>query len=125
MLFKKEHIEPILNGNKTQTRRVWKKRKALPGKIHLAKTEMLKTRYFAKLKITKVYMEKIGDISDSDSVKEGYKNRSEYLDKFYEINKKSLKKMNTDWKELMVYVVEWEFPLVENNYIEYINMKDE
>jgi len=116
LLFKKEHVKPILNGNKTQTRRIWKKPRAKIGSIHMAKTQMLSTEYFAKLKITQVKTEKIGDISEADSIKEGYKNKEDYLMKFFQINKtklNKLKKMNFCWLDLIVYVVDWEYPLKE------------
>lgn len=44
LLFKLEHIGPILHGEKTQTRRAWKR--------YCAKLEMLSRDYFALLRIT-------------------------------------------------------------------------
>jgi len=130
LLFKKEHIFPILLGKKIQTRRVWKKPRANIGTIHLAKTGMLEKRYFAKLEITNVFMEKIGDISEIDSIKEGYKGKEVYLNKFFAINKTKLKKLEFPWKDLEVYVIEWKFPVKQNNFLSWkydnlLKMKEE
>ncbi|OPY52206.1 MAG: hypothetical protein A4E48_01224 [Methanosaeta sp. PtaU1.Bin060] len=76
LLFKPEHIAPILDGRKTETRRIWKKPRAKVGSIHLAKTRMLSKEYFAKLHILYVQRQRFGDISDSEIILEGYQSRS-------------------------------------------------
>jgi len=49
MLFRPEHVKPILNGTKTQTRRTWKRPHVRVGGVYKAKTQMLSKRYFARL----------------------------------------------------------------------------
>ena len=71
LLFKPEHVEPILTGLKTQTRRIWKKPRANVGSVHLAKTKMLSKDYFAMLKILDVRQERLGDITEADAQAEG------------------------------------------------------
>ena len=71
LLFKPEHVTPILTGRKTQTRRIWKKQRAKVGSVHLAKITMLSKVYFAKLKILDVKQERLGDITKADAQAEG------------------------------------------------------
>jgi len=101
LLFKPEHVEPILAGTKTQTRRIWKRKHANVGAVHLAKTKMLSKEYFAKLEILDVYQEDLLDISDEDAKAEGYLSRDEYLVAFCRINKLGL----GDLDNLMAWVV--------------------
>lgn len=86
ILFKPEHVAPILAGTKTQTRRIWKKPRAKVGAIHLAKTKMLSKEYFARLEILEVYQERLINISDDDANAEGYAGADAYLDAFCKIN---------------------------------------
>ena len=86
LLFKPEHVPFILNGTKTHTRRIWKRKRCNIGAIHLAKTKMLSKEYFAKLKILRVWQEYLGDISKEDAIKEGYNSREEYFRVFFLIN---------------------------------------
>lgn len=87
ILFKPEHVTPILEGTKTQTRRIWKRPRAKVGSIHLAKTKMLSKDYFARLRILAVYEERLMDITDDDAKAEGYHDRECYLRAFFRINK--------------------------------------
>ncbi len=105
MLFKKNHIELILSGKKTQTRRMWKKRRAVPGRIHKVKTQMLSTEYFAEILILRVWKEYLGFISEADAIKEGFRNREHFFQVFYDINKKL--KYNPDREDIEVFVVEF------------------
>ncbi len=69
ILFKPQHVEPILRGRKTQTRRGWKRRRAVPGSIHDARTAMF-GEPFARLRIRRVWQERLGDISAADVLAE-------------------------------------------------------
>ena len=86
MLFKPEHVDMILTGKKTQTRRLWKKRRALVGSIHQARTELF-GKPFAYLKILDVHQEYLGEISDEDCIKEGDYTYESYRDIWKKINK--------------------------------------
>ena len=106
LLFKPEHKEPILSRTKTETRRIWSKRRAKPGSTHLAKTKMLSKEYFAKLRILEVYKEWLLDITDEGSRAEGYKDRADYLNAFYRINKIELWEILSGYNPL-VHVVKF------------------
>lgn len=86
MLFKPEHVEPILRGEKTQTRRVWKKRRAKVGAVHKAKLKMLSRDYFALIRIMGVWQERLGDISEADAKAEGGYTIEEYKQEWIRIN---------------------------------------
>ena len=103
LLFKPEHVPMILDGTKNVTRRFWKKRRAVPGSLHQARTGLF-GKPFAKLRITEVYREKVTAITNEDIKNEGYGGRNEYLDVLMEINKG---KFETEWDFLQspVWVV--------------------
>lgn len=101
MLFKPEHVSPILTGRKTQTRRVWKKPRARAGSIHKAKTVLFSREYFALIRITDVRKERLGDISLEDVRREGYDTREAFKEEWIRIN--------GAWNpELEVFVVSFE-----------------
>ena len=53
--------------------------------MHQARTELF-GEPFAKLRILRVWQERLGDISDSDAKAEGYPNRVVFLESFENIN---------------------------------------
>lgn len=99
ILFKPEHVEPILRGQKTQTRRIGKRRWKV-GSIHQAKLNY-KPEFFASLQIKNIREEKLGDILEQDATAEGYKDATEYKDAF--------KRIYGYWDDdLVVWVVEFQ-----------------
>jgi hypothetical protein len=88
LLFKPEHVQPILDGIKTQTRRDWKTKRVNVGSVQKAKTQMLSKVFFAKLHIKRVWQEHLLDISEEDAKAEGGYTRETYIAKFHEINPK-------------------------------------
>jgi hypothetical protein len=84
ILFKQEHVEPILTGRKTQTRRTGKLRWKV-GAVRQAKTSYRKDSEFAKIKITAIRQERLGDITREDAVREGYNSIGEYHEVFLRI----------------------------------------
>ena len=85
-LFKPEHVEPILNGTKTQTRRLHKRRRAVPGSLHWAQRGMKADTRFARLKVIRSWESRLLHISDEDAVAEGYADKYAYFEAFRRIN---------------------------------------
>jgi hypothetical protein len=101
ILFKPEHVEPILNGTKTQTRRLGKKRWNV-GAVHQARTRMMDAdSCFASLRILAVEREPLGWIDDLGAKFEGYDSRTAYLQAWNGINGPT--QLNTP-----VWVIEFE-----------------
>lgn len=67
ILFKQEHVGPILDKRKTQTRRTGKRRWKV-GAIRQAKTGYRKDSEFAKLRILAIRQEELGMISEADAI---------------------------------------------------------
>ncbi len=101
MLFKPEHVDLILTGRKTQTRRIWRKPRAKAGSTHKAKTVLFSKEYFALIRITDIRKERLGDISLEDVRREGYETLEAFKEEWIRIN--------GAWDpELEVYVVSFE-----------------
>jgi hypothetical protein len=107
LLFKPEHVEPILKGLKTQTRRIWKKPRVLVGSTQKAKTVMLSKEYFALLKITGLHHEVFQCLTEEDAKAEGGYTKESYLKKFWEINPKVFKYTDGGKIPFNVWVVDF------------------
>ena len=83
ILFKQYHADLILAGTKTQTRRKGKKRWTL-GKVYQAKVSYM-AKPFAWLKVTAIWQERLGAMTDEDAVAEGYTRRAHYFNVFESI----------------------------------------
>lgn len=97
MLFKEEHVPMIVAGIprlKTQTRRLHKRARALVGSHHWAQRGMTAESRFARLEMTRVWQERLWDISEDDVFAEGYANAAAYYGVFNAINKKKRKSLN-------------------------------
>ncbi len=87
ILFKPEHVEPILSGQKVQTRRLSKKKRWNVGAIHQARTKMYDGgSCFCRLRVLAVEQEPLGSIDDFGAKLEGYDSREAYLEAFERIN---------------------------------------
>ena len=104
--FTEEHAKLILEGRKRMTRRLWKKRRAKPGSLHLAKVDRFKPDWFAKLFIIDCWQEGLGKIRPCEAEMEGYDNVESFLLAFVQIN--GLKNLTRDeLLNLSVWVVEF------------------
>jgi hypothetical protein len=102
-LFMKKHVPMILDETKTQTRRNHKRARALVGSIHQCRTMMLnKDSTFARIKILRVWQERVYDISEEDAQAEGGYTREEYIEGLLKMHKGKLKATDT------VYCYEFE-----------------
>jgi hypothetical protein len=101
MLFKPEHVEPILSGRMTQIRKLWDKPMAKVGSFHKAKTALFSKDYFASIIITGLRREKLGAVTIEDAMREGYDDLVSY--------KEGWKRINGYWDpNSVVYVVSFQ-----------------
>ena len=104
-LFKRSLIPLILSGQKTQTRRAHKRRWII------GHTYKIKDPYLSKgigtIKITRSFKQRLGDISEQDAQKEGFKDRTEFMQAWIKINKGA-------WNPDTIVTV-YEFILVEKD----------
>ncbi|MFA7121210.1 MAG: ASCH domain-containing protein [Bacilli bacterium] len=106
LLFKTYHIDAILSGVKTQTRRAWKRPRVRVGAVHQAKTNYYRAGCFGWIRITGLRRERLGAISEADARAEGDYSIEEYRRVWEEIN--------GAWTpDLEVWVVDFE--IVEQN----------
>ena len=86
ILFRPEAVEPILEGRKTQTRRIGRRRWRV-GAIHQAATRLFdRDAVFAELLILRVWRHSILNTSPEEAAAEGYGSREEFLEAFFDIN---------------------------------------
>jgi len=89
ILFKPEHVEPILNGTKYQTRRLGAKRWNV-GAIHQCATRLFDpAAVFARVKILNVMQDHLLPISALDAKAEGYDSPEDYIKAWDAINPKA------------------------------------
>lgn len=84
ILFKPEHVLLILGGNKTQTRRLGKKRWNV-GAVHQCRTQLV-GEPFCRVRILDVRQERLLEIATADAMAEGYASSSDFLCAFEAIN---------------------------------------
>jgi hypothetical protein len=80
MFFKPEHVQPILAGLKTQTRRKINRTGRCPykeGNVYQARLNY-KDKPFARLLITGVRRERLADMTEEDCILEGYGGKDGY-----------------------------------------------
>jgi hypothetical protein len=86
ILFTPHHVEMIKAGEKTQTRRIWKRPRAKVGAVHLVKTELFSREHHCKIRILDVRRELLGNITEDDARAEGGYSISEYIQVWEAIN---------------------------------------
>ena len=103
MLFKPEHVDMIMQGIKTATRRAWKRPMAKPGGLYPVQVRMFQRRAECPLiRVTRVYRQRLGDMTEEDARKEGGYTLDEFRDVWIGIN--------GAWDDdQMVYVVEFRY----------------
>jgi len=118
MLFKKKFVKPILDGTKTMTRRNWDRPYAKEGYTVSARTDYTKRPTFARLVVTHVYQERLGDISELDAKLEGFGSVAEFFTEYFEINKVPQAKQKIALEQ-QVYVII--FQVYQNTYERWLN----
>lgn len=90
-LMRPEHIQMSLTGNpcwKTETRRLWKKRRAKPNSIHQLREKLFGPSK-GKVHVLLVWREHLLDITEGGAKREGGYTRESFLKRWFEINPKS------------------------------------
>ena len=104
VIFQPENIQKILEGKKTQTRRLGK------YQLKVGRVYGIKDRWFAKatayVRITRRFKQRLGDISTEDLQKEGYRNIWEFQAAWI--------RMHKHWNPDAIVTV-YEFKLDEGN----------
>lgn len=110
MIFQEHHREQIRTGEKTMTRRGWDDNQVTPGKTYRAtrggnvEQGMFVTREECDcfIRVTDVYEEQLGEITEEDANREGGYSREEFVEVWEEIN--------GEWTPgVSVWVIEFEF----------------
>ena len=89
ILFRKEHVAPILEGRKTQTRRLGKRRwrvAAVHGCYTRPPFAKGGSEPFCRVRVIDVRQERLLDISPADALAEGYYSPYTFVEAFYHIN---------------------------------------
>jgi len=102
MMFKKDLLEMVISGAKTQTRRRHKNLLKEKQKYVVKRNWYKNTEYYIQIK--KVYPQKLGDVSEEEARKEGFSGLDEFRDAWIRIN--------GSWDPDMVVTV-YEFELAE------------
>lgn len=103
MLFTSEHIKQIINGEKTQTRRLWDKKQVKVGNSYRACESLFTPREEspAYILVKDVYEEPLGDLTEKNAQKEGEYTVQEFKELW--IN------MHGQWNEdKLVWVVDFD-----------------
>ena len=102
MMFKKDLLDMVLSGRKTQTRRLHK------HALKVGRTYKVNKNYFETtgeyIRITKVFPQKLINITQEEIIKEGFSNLEEFREAWIRIN--------GNWDPNMVVTV-YEFELAE------------
>lgn len=89
ILFKPEHVAPIVAGRKIQTRRLGKRRWRV-GSVHACYTRppfaQGGAQPFARVRVLQVRQERLLDISPADALAEGYDSPCTFVEAFCRIN---------------------------------------
>lgn len=86
ILFKPEHVAPILAGTKTQTRRLGAKRWNV-GAVHQLQTRLFdSSSVFGRAVILNVAQQCLGSMTTGDTQAEGYDNVGAFIDAWERIN---------------------------------------
>ena len=106
ILFKQDSKAKILAGAKTQTRKLWDRPRAKEGSEHLfyLRPPMTGEKPFARALVTRVWRQKLGEMSEEEAQAEGYPTLQAFLDQFQSINQRKVK---GDLRDVRVYAVEF------------------
>lgn len=100
ILFRPEHVQPILDGTKTETRRFWKRCRVKVGSVHQLRTNMPwqgKSGHFADALITETFEQALDHMDDDEARAEGYQSWPEYMYALSAIHRRPVLPTETVW----------------------------
>jgi ASCH domain-containing protein len=100
IVFQPEHVALILDGQKTQTRRLWARCRVRVGSVHACVARRFGAP-FARVRVLSVRQEPLGAMSDDDAQRCGYQDRAAYHVAFERI-------YGTPTRDPLVWVVDFE-----------------
>ena len=108
ILFKEPSVQLILRGEKTQARKLWARARAKEGAEHLLyrRPPMTGEKPFARILITRVWKQRLGDMTEEEARIEGWPDKAFWLLQFSEG-----RRFDSPLNDVEVYALE--FHLVE------------
>ena len=104
ILFKEPSVQLILRGEKTQARKLWARARAKEGAEHLLyrRPPMTGEKPFAKILVTRVWKQRIGDMTPEEALAEGWPDTDAWIEQFIEG-----RKFNGPIEDVEVYALEF------------------
>lgn len=89
ILFRDEHVGPVLAGVKDETRRCWSRARVRVGAVHkfYVVPPFSGGAPFAAARVVAVWQEALGALSERGARREGYPSREAYFEAFARINR--------------------------------------
>ncbi len=86
ILFKEPGVQLILRGRKTQARKLWARARAKEGAEHLLyrRPPMTGEKPFARILVTRVWKQRLGEMSAAEARAEGWPDKAAWLAQFSE-----------------------------------------
>ena len=86
ILFKEPSVQLILRGEKTQARKLWARARAREGAEHLLyrRPPMTGEKPFARILVTRVWQQRLGDMTEEEVRAEGWSDKPAWLLQFSE-----------------------------------------
>ena len=105
ILFREPSAQLILRGEKSQARKLWARARAKEGAEHLLyrRPPMTGEKPFARILVTRVWKQRIGDMTQDDARAEGWADTDAWIAQFIEG-----KKLNGPIEDVEVYALAFE-----------------
>ncbi len=84
ILFKEPSVQLILRGEKSQARKLWARARAKEGAEHLLyrRPPMTGEKPFARILVTRVWKQRIGDMTPEEARAEGWPDKASWIEQF-------------------------------------------
>ena len=105
ILFREPSAQLILRGEKSQARKLWARARAKEGAEHFLyrRPPMTGEKPFARILVTRVWKQRIGEMTDDEARAEGWPDTASWVSQFIEG-----KKLDRPIDQVEVYALEFE-----------------